>query len=111
MTPKFLRSLGVGLAWAVCGAFAHAADAPRPNLVIILADDQAWGDLSATGNTQVSTPAVDSLARISRLVISMTENRKDLELFVTQTTKRGDKKAQIKKFIKILILIVVKRLK
>ena len=63
MTPTSLRSLGVCLAWAVCGAFAHAADAPRPNLVIILADDQAWGDLSATGNTQVSTPAVDSLAR------------------------------------------------
>lgn len=44
-------------------AFAAAAEPRRPNIVVILADDQGWGDLSATGNTQVSTPAIDSLAR------------------------------------------------
>lgn len=36
---------------------------PRPNIVIILADDQGWGDLGVHGNTNVSTPHVDSLAR------------------------------------------------
>ncbi len=35
---------------------------PRPNVVIILADDQGWGDLSATGNTNLATPGIDSLA-------------------------------------------------
>ena len=40
-----------------------AAEPRRPNVVIILADDQGWGDLGATGNTQVRTPAVDSIAR------------------------------------------------
>jgi len=39
------------------------ADAARPNIVILLADDQGWGDLSATGNTNVRTPNIDSLAR------------------------------------------------
>jgi arylsulfatase A-like enzyme len=39
----------------------HAAD--RPNIVIILADDQGWGDLSVSGNTSIKTPNVDSLAR------------------------------------------------
>jgi arylsulfatase A-like enzyme len=39
----------------------RAAD--RPNVVVILADDQGWGDLSVHGNTNLSTPNIDSLAR------------------------------------------------
>ena len=34
-----------------------------PNVVVILADDQGWGDLSVNGNTNLSTPHIDSLAR------------------------------------------------
>jgi len=37
--------------------------ANRPNVVVILTDDQGWGDLSLNGNTNLSTPNVDSLAR------------------------------------------------
>ena len=33
-----------------------------PNFVIVLADDQGWGDLSVHGNTNLSTPNIDSLA-------------------------------------------------
>ncbi len=32
-------------------------------MVVILADDQGWGDLSVNGNTNLSTPNIDSLAR------------------------------------------------
>ena len=32
-------------------------------MVVILSDDQGWGDLSVHGNTNIATPAVDSLAR------------------------------------------------
>src|SRR4051794_14180689 len=42
---------------------ATAADARRPNVVIILADDQGWGDVSINGNTDDSTPRIDSLAK------------------------------------------------
>ena len=35
----------------------------RPNIVIFLADDAGWGDYSRNGNTQVSTPHIDSIAR------------------------------------------------
>jgi arylsulfatase A-like enzyme len=41
---------------------AHT-QARRPNVVVILADDQGWGDLSIHGNTNLSTPNIDSLAR------------------------------------------------
>ncbi|AGA29848.1 sulfatase-like hydrolase/transferase [Singulisphaera acidiphila] len=34
-----------------------------PNVVVILADDQGWGDLSVHGNTNLKTPNIDSLAR------------------------------------------------
>jgi arylsulfatase A-like enzyme len=37
--------------------------ARRPNIVVILTDDQGWGDLSLHGNSNLSTPHVDALAR------------------------------------------------
>ena len=37
--------------------------APRPNIVVILADDQGWGDLSLNGNSNLATPNLDSLAK------------------------------------------------
>jgi arylsulfatase A-like enzyme len=37
--------------------------ATRPNIVIFLADDSGWGDYSISGNTQVRTPNIDSIAR------------------------------------------------
>ncbi len=33
-----------------------------PNVIIILSDDQGWGDLSINGNTNLSTPNIDKLA-------------------------------------------------
>lgn len=49
-----LVALGAGL-------FA-AASADRPNIIVILTDDQGWGDLSIHGNTNISTPNIDRLA-------------------------------------------------
>lgn len=34
----------------------------KPNVVIILADDQAWGDLSLNGNKNLQTPNIDKMA-------------------------------------------------
>ena len=47
---------------------AGAAPARKPNVVVILADDQGWGDLSVNGNTSLSTPNIDSLARDGALL-------------------------------------------
>lgn len=35
----------------------------RPNIVMILSDDQGFGDLSVHGNSNLQTPNIDSLAR------------------------------------------------
>jgi arylsulfatase A-like enzyme len=40
-----------------------AIAAARPNIVVFLADDQGWGDLSFNGNTSLATPRIDSIAR------------------------------------------------
>ena len=42
-------------------AALHAID--RPNVLIFLADDMGWGDVSANGNPNHVTPSIDSLAR------------------------------------------------
>jgi arylsulfatase A-like enzyme len=41
---------------------SHAADS-KPNVIVILTDDQGWGDLSLHGNTNLKTPRIDSLAK------------------------------------------------
>ena len=42
----------------------HSALVPkRPNVIIILTDDQGWGDLSMNGNTNLSTPNIDDIAK------------------------------------------------
>jgi len=46
---------------SMVASLVYAAD--RPNVVVILTDDQGWGDLSVHGNTNLSTPQIDSLAR------------------------------------------------
>lgn len=51
-----------GISASATGTAAVAADAP-PNIVVILTDDQGWGDLSLQGNTNLSTPHIDSLAK------------------------------------------------
>src|SRR5207253_8896704 len=57
------KPVGVVLVWAMALAPAPADTAKKPNVVVILSDDQGWGDLSVHGNTNLRTPHIDSLAR------------------------------------------------
>lgn len=54
-------SLGALGASALTG-YAATAAAHQPNIVIILTDDQGWGDLGFNGNTNLATPNIDRLA-------------------------------------------------
>lgn len=66
-TPRHGISIVPALTFAAA-LFVHfepcqGAENVRPNIVMILTDDQGWGDLSINGNTNLSTPHIDSLAR------------------------------------------------
>jgi len=41
----------------------HPSASGKPNVVVFLADDQGWGDLSGSGNRNLNTPNIDSLSR------------------------------------------------
>ena len=41
---------------------ATAADASRPNIVLVMADDQGWGDTGYNGHPFVQTPELDAMA-------------------------------------------------
>jgi N-sulfoglucosamine sulfohydrolase len=50
--------------WGLNIAPALAAEGPnRPNIILIIADDMAWDDCGAFGNTKIKTPNIDRLAR------------------------------------------------
>ena len=48
---------------AAFAPFAHAQD--KPNVVIVITDDQGYGDLSCHGNPTLKTPHIDTLYRES----------------------------------------------
>ncbi|MDZ4796900.1 MAG: arylsulfatase, partial [Bryobacteraceae bacterium] len=52
--------LGTALAGA---ATSFAQTAERPNIVLILTDDQGWGDIGLHGNPKLSTPNMDRVAK------------------------------------------------
>jgi arylsulfatase A-like enzyme len=46
-------------------AVAETQPPSRPNVLLIVTDDQGYGDLGSSGNPQVKTPRLDALARES----------------------------------------------
>jgi len=52
----------VALLILICIGCKYQKENP-PNVIIILTDDQGWGDLSIKGNLDLSTPNIDKLGR------------------------------------------------
>lgn len=53
---------------------AQQSGAARPNVVLIMADDMAWGDVRSHGNSKIDTPVLDRFAadsvRFERFIVS-----------------------------------------
>jgi len=58
-----MRNLLVAMICLLAVSNGNWALARSPNVLVILTDDQGWGDLSVSGNTNLATPHIDSLAR------------------------------------------------
>jgi arylsulfatase A-like enzyme len=61
-SPQALAVLCSFLLLAPRPVVAVAQTSP-PNLLILLSDDQGWGDLSVNGNSNLRTPNIDGLAK------------------------------------------------
>jgi arylsulfatase A-like enzyme len=60
MPTSFPRLLPVLLAFA--GAFSVLGAPARPNIVLVMADDQGWGDIGYNGHPELKTPHLDAMA-------------------------------------------------
>ena len=62
------RNLGIAsivilLAYAPLSSLARGADDPeRPNVIVVMTDNQGYGDLGAYGGLRAPTPRIDQLA-------------------------------------------------
>jgi arylsulfatase A-like enzyme len=56
---KFLSPI---LFFAACSVVLPLSAAPPPNIVLIMSDDQGWGETSYNGHPQLETPVLDEMA-------------------------------------------------
>ena len=61
--PRVLAVVSACGLVALAALTVTAAERRRPNVVVFLADDAGWGDYGVSGNPDVRTPYIDSLAR------------------------------------------------
>lgn len=63
MKPFGLMLMIASFVTGIMGAIAvPAAEGHRPNVVLIISDDQGYGDFGATGNPVFETPHIDAMA-------------------------------------------------
>jgi len=75
------------------GVFNLTAQDRKPNIVILLSDDQGWGDLGFTGNKTVATPHIDRLfsegVRFNRFYVNAVCSPTRAELLTGRSHVRG----------------------
>jgi arylsulfatase A-like enzyme len=58
-----MRHLLLALSVVAIAVPSWAADAKKPNVIILLADDVGWGEFGFQGNSQIPTSNIDSIAK------------------------------------------------
>lgn len=68
---RFLQTIGAAAGWTLGGLHRSGARTPAsgretpPNVVLVVTDDQGYGDLGCHGNPVLRTPNLDALYRRS----------------------------------------------
>lgn len=51
------------IAFGACAVVPNAAEQKQPNVIVILSDDQGYGDIGIYGGSDILTPNIDALAK------------------------------------------------
>jgi len=62
---NFQKIVFAVLSLLIFSELSLAQNAKHPNVILIITDDQGYGDLGVTGNPHVKTPVIDALAKES----------------------------------------------
>jgi len=62
MSKIALVSAGLLLHVVLCNAEGLKASSPRPNIVLVMADDQGWGQVGYNSHPLLKTPNLDTMA-------------------------------------------------
>ncbi len=63
MKKRTAGAVVIGLTLVLLESAVTAGEPTKPNILIIVADDLGFGELSCQGNPQIPTPNIDSIAR------------------------------------------------
>ena len=62
--PQSIAIIVAAILWQLVLPHAsRAADAPRPNVVFVITDDQRWDAMGCAGHPFIKTPNMDRIAR------------------------------------------------
>ena len=53
----------VWLGMSCCSMYGWGAEKGQPNIVLMMSDDQGWGDVGYNGHKELKTPVLDEMAR------------------------------------------------
>lgn len=63
MQPRTSSSILTAMLLALTGSIIAAEPAKRPNILLIVSDDQRWDTIGALGNPEIKTPHLDTLVK------------------------------------------------
>ena len=57
-----IATISLSMILSACAEPPESNTSDRPNIILVMSDDQGWGDVGYNGNSIVQTPSLDAMA-------------------------------------------------